>query len=134
MSKLFCVRDAHKLFSQAYKENGSIGFNLVLVRKDNSEVIVLDFQSREILRDAQSLKEITDSLSVVQYERVILVAECWAHLPNGKSPIALFVEYQKAGNTSYMSSAKGKSLGKLEPMGSATSMGMADTYFMRLVA
>ena len=134
MSKQFGVRDVHNLFSQIYKENGEIGFNLVLVRKDNSEVVVLDFQSREILRDAQSLKEITDSLSGVQYESVILVAECWAHTPSGKSSIALFVEYKKMGNTSYMSSAKGKSLGKLEPLGSSTSMGMADTYFMRLVA
>jgi len=134
MSKQFGVQEVYKFFSQIYKENGEIGFNLVLVRKDNNEVIVLDFQSREILRDAQSLKEITDSLSGVQYERVILVAECWAHSPNGKSSIALFVQYEKIGNTSYMCSAKGKSLGKLEPMGSATSMGMADTYFMRLVA
>ena len=132
MKNQFGVRDAHKMFSHIYKECGGIGFNLVLVRKDNNEVIVLDIQNPEILRDAQSLKEITDGLSGVEYERVILVAECWAHSPNGKSSIALFMEYQKTGINSFISSAKGKSLGELETL--ETTIGLADSFFMRLVA
>jgi gamma-glutamylcysteine synthetase len=131
MKNQFGVSDAHKMFSHIYKDCGTIGLNLVLVRKDD-KVITLDIQDREILRDARSLKKLTDSISGVEYQKIILVAECWAHTPEGKSSVAIFVEYQQTGIKCWMSSAKGKTLGKLEPM--EPSMGFADSYFMRLVA
>lgn len=132
MKNQFGVRDAHSMFSHIFKDCGQIGLNLVLVRKDSGQFFVLDIQDREILRDARSLKKLTDSLSGVEYQKIILVAECWAHTPDGKSSVAMFVEYQQTGIKCWMSPASGKALGKLEPM--ETSTGFADSYFMRLVA
>lgn len=132
MKNQFGVRDAHKMFSHIYKECGGIGFNLVLVRKDNNEVVVLDIQNPEILRDAQSLKQMTDALSGVEYERIILVAECWGHTENGKLTIAMFREFQETGITTYLCEPVGKKLGTLEI--TQSSPGLADSYFMGLVA
>lgn len=132
MSKQFGVRDAHKMFSHIYKECGGIGSNLVLVRKDNSEVIVLDIQNPEILRDAKSLKKMTDGLSGVEYERIIIVAECWGHTENGKKTVVMFREFQKTGINTYLCEPVRKNIGELQPMESTN--GLVDPYFMGLVA
>lgn len=131
MRSQFGVSDAHGMLSSIHKKYGKIGATIILVHKNNSEIVVLDIQP-SILKDAYSLKRLTDGLSNVEYQKIIVVAECWAHSPSGKSQVALFVEYQESGFKGYISFPKSKSLGKLEPLDS--TMGWADEYFMRLVA
>lgn len=130
MNKPFTVRDAHQYFSKMYKDIGGVGGNLILIHKNN-KVGIFDINP-DILREGKSLKGMADALSANQYQKIILVVECWGHTEKGKSTVVMFRVFQETGITTYLCEPIGRNLGKLEI--TQSSPGFADPYFMGLVA